>query len=57
MYAQMAWAWSHPEAPAYLHVTGSVGVIILSIGLAYACLKLYDIPVRKWLTEKWLKSH
>ena len=55
MYAQMAWAWSHPEAPAYLHVTVSVGVIILSIGLAYACLKLYDIPVRKWLTDKWLK--
>ena len=25
--------------------------------IGYACLKLYDIPVRKWLTEKWLKSH
>ena len=55
MYAQMAWAWTHPEAPVYLHVTVSLGVILLSIGLAYACLKLYDIPVRKWLTDKWLK--
>ena len=55
MYAQMAWAWSHPEAPAYLHVTVSVGVVLLSIGIAYASLKLYDIPVRRWLTDKWLK--
>ena len=30
-------------------------VVISSITLAYACLKLYDIPVRKWLTDKWLK--
>ena len=56
MYMQMAWAWEHPEAPAYLHVMVSVGVFVLSIGLAYACLKLYDIPVRKWLTENWLKK-
>ena len=55
MYAQMAWAWSHPEAPAYLHVTVSVGVVLLSIGIAYASLKLYDIPVRRWLTDKGLK--
>ena len=27
-------------------------VVVSSIALAYACLKLYDIPVRKWLTEK-----
>ena len=31
-------------------------VVVSSIALAYACLKLYDIPVRKWLTEKWLKK-
>ena len=31
-------------------------LFLLSIGIAYACLKLYDIPVRKWLTEKWLKK-
>ncbi|MBQ8811692.1 MAG: acyltransferase, partial [Bacteroidales bacterium] len=55
MYMQMNWAWSHPDAPIYLHVMVAVGVFITSIALAYACLKLYDLPVRKWLTDKWLK--
>ena len=31
-------------------------VVASSIALAYACLKLYDIPVRNWLTDKWLKK-
>ena len=26
-----------------------------SIALAYACLKLYDEPVRKWLSERFVK--
>lgn len=55
MYMQMNWAWSHPDAPMYAHVMVGVGVFLLSIGQAYACLKLYDLPVRRWLTEKWLK--
>ena len=56
MYMQMNWAWSHPDAPAYAHVMVCIGCFLLSIGIAYACLMLYDIPVRKWLTEKWLKK-
>ena len=55
LYVQMSWAWTHPEAPLYAHITVAVASVIFSIGIAYACLKLYDIPVRKWLTENWLK--
>ena len=33
----------------------SLLVVVLSILLAYACLKLYDIPVRKWLTKRLIK--
>ena len=55
MYMQMNWAWSHPEAPVYAHVMMSAGCFVLSIAMAYASLKLYDIPVRKWLTDNWLK--
>ena len=29
--------------------------LIVSVGVAYASLRLYDVPVRRWLTEKWLK--
>lgn len=56
LYARMAWAWSHPDAPVYLHIMVTAGTFIVAIAMAYACLKLYDIPVRKWLTEHWLKK-
>ena len=32
----------------------AVGVFVLSVILACLCLKLYDEPVRKWLTKKFL---
>lgn len=55
MYVMMNWVWSHPDAPLHAHVMAATGTFLLSIGIAYGCLKLYDIPVRKWLTERWLK--
>lgn len=30
-------------------------VLLSSILVAWTCLKLYDIPVRKWLTKRWVK--
>ena len=56
MYMQMNWGWSNPDAPLYAHVIVGISTVLLSIGTAYTFLKLYDIPVRKWLTEKWLKK-
>ena len=56
MYMQMAWAWNHPEAPLYAHIIVNVSCFILAIGVAYAFSRLYDIPVREWLTERWLKG-
>ena len=56
LYAHMSWAWRNPDAPLYLHIVMGIGTFLLAIGVAYACLRLYDIPVRKWLTEKWLKK-
>ena len=29
-----------------------VGIMVLCVTLAYACLKLYDLPVRKWLSRR-----
>lgn len=57
-FALMQWNWghSHPEMPLYAHVMVAVGCFVFSLGVAYASLKLYDIPVRKWLTENWLKK-
>ena len=55
IYMQMAWTASHPEAPVWQHVMMSVCVFFMAIFLAWATLKLFDEPVRKWLTEHWLK--
>lgn len=57
MYMFMQWAWTHPDAPLYAHVWTATGCVLLSLGVAYACLKLYDLPVREWLTENWLKRN
>lgn len=32
-----------------------VMVLCINVGLAYTCLRLYDIPVRRWLAAKWMK--
>lgn len=56
LYMQMNWCWSHPKAPQYAHIMVCVGCFILAIATAYACLKLYDLPIRKYLTDKWLKK-
>lgn len=57
MYIQMSWFASHQDAAVWMHVAVNIATVILSIGLAWAVLQLYDLPVRKWLTDKWLKKH
>lgn len=56
MYMQMAWVEKHADAPAWMHITLNAGVVIMSIILAWSIYKLYDLPVRAWLTEHWLKK-
>ena len=55
MYMQMGWVADHPDAPVWIHVMVNLGVIFMSIILAWGLLKAYDLPVRQWLTENWLK--
>lgn len=55
MYMQMGWVAANPKAPVWIHVCVNLGVIFMSIILAYGLLKIYDLPVRAWLTEHWLK--
>lgn len=35
---------------------GAIALVLGSIALAYICLKLYDEPVRKYLTKRFLKA-
>jgi len=52
IYMQMSWVDGHKDAPLGTHIFVSVCIFVLAIGLAYAALKLYDLPVREWLKGK-----
>lgn len=49
VYMQMQWVAAHPDAPEGAHVWVFCSLLVVSIAVAYASLKLYDEPVRKWL--------
>ena len=49
-----AWVHAHPDATTGQTVIMNVMCYLFSVGVAYASLKLYDEPVRRWLTAHWL---
>lgn len=52
IYVYTAWAvnnkWTLTSSTA---LWAGLGVFVLSVAIAYACLVFYDLPVRKWLTK------
>ncbi len=56
LYMHMSWAQRHLDLPVSTHVFVAITTTILVIMIAWASLKLYDIPVRAWLKEHWLKN-
>ena len=55
MYMQMNWVAAHYDAPLWMHIAMNIGVVVMSVVLAWGLLKVYDEPVREWLKEHWLK--
>jgi peptidoglycan/LPS O-acetylase OafA/YrhL len=55
IYVYTAWVANNkiPLGPKGLLV--GLGLVVVSIALAYACLKLYDEPVREWLKKYTFK--
>lgn len=56
IYVQMTWAANHKDAPLSTHIWVAVSIFLFAIAIAYACLKLYDEPVREWLKVHWLRK-
>ena len=56
IYMQMDWVSQHPEAPLWQHIAVGAGTVFMAIILAWGLLKAYDLPVREWLKEHWLKA-
>ena len=51
----LLWGWvaAHPEATLGQTLVINIGTFFLSIFASQAALRLYDTPLRKWLTAKW----
>ncbi|EAY04001.1 Acyltransferase family protein [Trichomonas vaginalis G3] len=54
MYMQMGWVWTHRKAPLNNHLALNLGVLVYCFANAYFTWKIYDIPVRNWLTRRFL---
>lgn len=54
MYAYTAWVFNNNLVMSPIALIVGVCVVLLCIIVAYACLKLYDEPVRKWLQKKYI---
>jgi peptidoglycan/LPS O-acetylase OafA/YrhL len=56
IYTYTAWVSNHRNVP----FTQALPYIVLTVGasvlVAYACLKLYDEPVRRWLQKRWAQK-
>lgn len=55
IYAQMHWAAEHADAPASTHICVAVSIFLAAVAVAYASAKVYDIPVREWLSKRFLR--
>ncbi len=53
-YVFYAWVVNH-KIPIEKGIVVGLVVMLLTTALAYALLKWYDEPVRKWLSKKWMR--
>ena len=55
IYLQIAWFYNNENKIKIFHkVISTIAIVIYSIIASYGWLKVYDEPVRKWLTGKFL---
>ncbi len=52
VYLFFMWIDTHHDSSFSILAFTSVSIFLLSIAMAYASLKLFDEPVRRWLTKK-----
>lgn len=56
IYVQMNWAARHADAPLGTHIWVAVSIFVASIAVAYASVKVYDLPIRAWLSARFLRK-
>jgi peptidoglycan/LPS O-acetylase OafA/YrhL len=53
IYLHIAWV-ANNKVPMEQGLLAGLGLFVVSIAIAYGCLKLYDEPVRDWLKKRFL---
>jgi peptidoglycan/LPS O-acetylase OafA/YrhL len=54
IYTYTAWVSDHPGVAFGKALPYALATFVSSVVIAYACLKFYDEPVRRWLQRRWL---
>ena len=54
IYCNYAWTYHHQNDPNFNRISVSIGLVIIVFFNTYAAIKLYDEPVRKYLTNKYI---
>lgn len=54
IYLQGAFLAHNPDASTSQVAASGAGAFLIAVFVAYASMKLYDLPVRKWLRAHWL---
>ncbi len=53
VYVYTGWVVDR-QVPAATGAVAGAGVFVAAVAIAWACLKLYDEPVRRRLAARWL---
>jgi len=56
IYAYTSWIADHQALPTLTRVAMGALVFVTSLAIAWACLKFYDLPVRRWLTARFIHA-
>jgi peptidoglycan/LPS O-acetylase OafA/YrhL len=56
IYTYSAWVTNY-KVPIEEVKPASVAVMLTTVLVAYASLRWYDMPVRKWLTRRWMRTN
>ncbi|AHF14749.1 acyltransferase family protein [Niabella soli] len=55
IYLSTAWVTNH-KVPLSEAFPLCILIVFIAIGIAYLSLKYYDIPVRRWLSDRYMKT-
>lgn len=55
VYTYTAWVANH-KVTVREGAPVAIATLLFCVALAYACLKFYDMPVRAWLTRKYMRK-